>query len=76
MEESHLLMTEQAQEVKGQKKKRKKEVRGLIMISDALMLPLEAALMIRLPLGRAWRSEKSRSQILREKHQGGTHLYS
>lgn len=69
-------MMEQAQEVKGQKKKKKEEVKGLIMISDALMLPLEAALMVHLPLGRAWHIEESRSQILREKHQGGTHLYS
>ena len=60
-----LLMSEQAQEVK-----------GLITISDALMLPSEAALMLHLTLGRAWHTEESQSQILREKHQGGTHFYS
>ena len=49
---------------------------GTISISDALTLPSEAALTVHLTLGRAWRTEDSRSQILREKHQGGTYLYS
>ena len=56
--------------------KQAQEVKGLISISDALTLPSEAALTVHLTLGRAWWTEDSRSQILREKHQGGTYLYS